>query len=216
MMAIEKNNFKVSRVDSEFSPGSRETTVSSDENELQRQSSVVVSDGDDDGGGFDDADSGADSDDYDLLELGETGAEFCQVGNWTCSVPYELYDLLGLKDILSLDVWNECLSDEERFSLTKLLPDMDQDTYMWTLNDLLKGYNFHFGSPIKKLFDMLKGGLCEPRVALYREGLNFFQKRQHYHHLRKHQNTMVVNLCQIRDAWVNKCRGYSIEERLRV
>ncbi|KAL1168799.1 hypothetical protein V6Z11_A05G106000 [Gossypium hirsutum] len=86
---------------------------------------------------------------------------------------------------------------------------------MRTLNDLLKGDNFHFGSPIKKLFDMLKGGLCEPRVALYREGLNFFQKRQHYHHLRKHQNNMVANLCQIRDAWL-KCRGYGIEERLRV
>jgi nuclear factor related to kappa-B-binding protein len=62
---------------------------------------------------------------------------------------------------------------------------------------------------------MLKGGLCEPRVALYREGLNFFQKRQHYHLVRKYQNTMVSNLCQTRDAWL-KCRGYSIDERLRV
>ncbi|KAK8641542.1 hypothetical protein V6N13_010939 [Hibiscus sabdariffa] len=214
MMAIEKNNFKVSRFGSEFSPGSRETTVSSDEDEIQRQSSIVVSDGDDDDD-FEDADSGAGSDDYDLLELGETGVEFCQVGSPTCSVPFELYDLPGLEDIFSLDVWNECLSEEERFSLTKFLPDMDQCTFMRTLNDLLKGENFHFGSPIKKLFDMLKGGLCEPRVSLYREGLNFFQKRQHYHHLRKHQNNMVVNLCQIRDALV-KCKGYSIEERLRV
>ncbi|XVE79681.1 hypothetical protein DITRI_Ditri14bG0077500 [Diplodiscus trichospermus] len=213
MMAIEKNNFKVSRFDSEFSPGSRETTMSSDEDELQHRSFAVDSDDDDDE--FDDADSGAGSDDFDLLELGETGAEFCQVGNLTCSVPFELYDLPGLEDILSLDVWNECLSDEERFSLTKFLPDMDLDTFMRTLNDLLKGNDFHFGSPIKKLFDMLKGGLCEPRVALYREGLNFFQKRQHYHLVRKHQNNMVVNLCQIRDAWLN-CRGYGIEERLRV
>ncbi|OMO67593.1 Nuclear factor related to kappa-B-binding protein [Corchorus capsularis] len=212
MMAIEKNNFKVSRFDSEFSPGSRETTVSSDEDELQHRSSAVDSDDSDE---FDDADSGAGSDDFDLLELGETGAEFCQVGSLTCSVPFELFDLSGLEDILSLDVWNDCLSDEERFSLTKFLPDMDEDTYMRTLNDLLKGNNFHFGSPINKLFDMLKGGLCDPRVALYREGLNFFQKRQHYHNLRKHQNNMVVNLCQIRDSWLN-CRGYGIEERLRV
>ncbi|PPS01381.1 hypothetical protein GOBAR_AA19281 [Gossypium barbadense] len=184
-MAIEKSNSKVSPFDSEFSPGSREMTVS------------------------------AGSDDFDLLELGETGAEFCQVGNSTCLVPFELYDLPGLEDILSLDVWNECLSDEERFSLTKFLPDMDQDTFMRTLIDIFKGNNLHFGSPIKSLFDMLKGGLCEPRVALYREGMNFFRKRQHYHHLRKHQNTMVVNLIQMRDAWLN-CRGYSIEERLRV
>ncbi|KAK4263486.1 hypothetical protein QN277_028885 [Acacia crassicarpa] len=75
-MAIEKNNFKASRLDSEFSPHSRET-MSSDEDDLQRRNSAVESDDDDE---FDDADSGAGSDDFDLLELGETGAEFCQIG----------------------------------------------------------------------------------------------------------------------------------------
>ncbi|KAF2283405.1 hypothetical protein GH714_003972 [Hevea brasiliensis] len=211
-MAIEKNSFKGSRFDPEFSPNSRET-MSSDEDEVQRRVSAAEYDDDDDE--FDDADSGAGSDDFDLLELGETGAEFCQIGNLTCSVTFELYDLSGLEDILSVDVWNEVLTDEERFSLTKYLPDLDQDTFMRTLKELFEGQNFHFGSPIKKLFEMLKGGLCEPRVALYREGLGFFQKRQHYHLLRKHQNNMVSNLCQIRDAWLN-CRGYSIEEKLRV
>lgn len=210
-MAIEKNNFKVSRFDSECSPRSRET-MSSDEDELRRRNSAVESDDDDE---FDDADSGAGSDDFDLLELGETGAEFCQIGNQTCSIPLELYDLSGLEDILSVDVWNECLSEEDRFELARYLPDMDQETFLRSLKELFTGCNFHFGSPIKKLFEMLKGGLCEPRVALYREGLSFFQKRQHYHLLRKHQNNMVSNLCQIRDAWLN-CRGYSIEERLRV
>lgn len=212
LMAIEKNNFKVSRLDSECSPLSRET-MSSDEDEVRRHNSAVESDDDDDE--FDDADSGAGSDDFDLLELGETGAEFCQIGNQTCSIPLELYDLAGLEDVLSVDVWNECLSEEERFELAKYLPDMDQETFVQTLKELFTGGNLHFGSPVKKLFDMLKGGLCEPRVALYREGLNFVQKRQHYHLLRKHQNSMVSNLCQIRDAWLN-CRGYSIEERLRV
>ncbi|XP_027343635.1 uncharacterized protein LOC113856146 [Abrus precatorius] len=210
-MAIEKNNFKVLRPDSECSPRSGET-MSSDEEELRGRNSAVESDDDDE---FDDADSGAGSDDFDLLELGETGAEFCRIGNQTCSIPLELYDLAGLEDILSVDVWNECLSEEERFELAKYLPDLDQENFVQTLQALFTGGNLHFGSPIKKLFDMLKGGLCEPRVALYREGLNFFQKRQHYHLLRKHQNNMVSNLCQIRDAWRN-CRGYSIEERLRV
>ncbi|XP_040991824.1 uncharacterized protein LOC121238839 [Juglans microcarpa x Juglans regia] len=210
-MAIEKNSFKVSRFDTELSPSSGET-MSSDEDELQRRSSAVESDDADD---FDDADSGAGSDDFDLLELGETEAEFCQVGSQTCSIPLELCDLPGLEDVLSVDVWNEFLTDEERLSLTKFLPDMDQETYMITLKEIFTGCNLHFGSPIKKLFDTLKGGLCEPRVALYREGLNFFQKQQYYHLLRNYQNNIVSNLCQIRDAWLN-CRGYSIEERLRV
>lgn len=210
-MAIEKNHFKASRFDSEFSMGSRDS-VSSEEDELQRRSSAVESDEDDE---FDDADSGAGSDDFDLLELGETGAEFCQVGNQTCNIPFELYDLPGLEEVLSLDVWNECLSEEERFSLAKYLPDIDQETFVHTLKELFTGCNFHFGSPITKLFDMLKGGLCEPRVALYRQGLTFFQKRQHYYLLQQHQNNMVGSLHQIRDAWLN-CRSYSIEERVRV
>ncbi|KAK7272106.1 hypothetical protein RJT34_28506 [Clitoria ternatea] len=210
-MAIEKNNFKVSRLDSEYSSRSRET-MSSDEDELRKRNSAAESDEDDE---FDDADSGAGSDDFDLLELGETGAEFCQIGNQTCTIPLELYDLAGLEDILSVDVWNECLSEEERLELAMYLPDMDQETFVLTMKELFTGSNLHFGSPIKKLFDMLKGGLCEPRVALYREGLTIFQKRQHYHLIRKHQNNMVSVLCQIRDAWRN-CRGYSIEERLRV
>ncbi|EEF29571.1 nfrkb, putative [Ricinus communis] len=225
-MAIEKNSFKESRFDPEFSPNSRESMSSDDDDEVQRRGAVSAAESDDvdvgeededddDDDEFDDADSGAGSDDFDLLELGETGAEFCRIGNLTCSVPFELYDLSGLEDILSVDVWNDVLTEDERFSLTKYLPDLDQYTFMRTLKELFEGQNFHFGSPIKKLFEMLKGGLCEPRVALYREGLNFFQKRQHYHLLRKHQNNMVTNLCQIRDAWFN-CRGYSIEEKLRV
>ncbi|XP_050231024.1 uncharacterized protein LOC126680030 [Mercurialis annua] len=225
-MAIEKNNsYKGSRFDPEISPNSGESMSSDDDDhdEVQRLGGAVSAaesddidvEDDEEDDEFDDADSGAGSDDFDLLELGETGAEFCQIGNFTCSVPFELYDLSGLEDILSIDVWNDVLTEDERFNLTKYLPDLDQFTFMQTLKDLFEGQNFHFGSPIKKLFEMLKGGLCEPRVALYREGLSFFQKRKHYHLLRSHQNNMVSNICQIRDTWFN-CRGYSIEEKLRV
>lgn len=212
-MAIEKNNVKpVSRLDSEFSVGSRSReSMSSDDDEFRRRNSVDSEDDDE----FDDADSGAGSDDFDLLELGETGSEFCQVGDQTCCIPFELYDLPDLHGILSLDVWNDCLTEEERFGLTKYLPDMDQDTFMLTLKELFEGGNFHFGSPITKLYQMLKGGLCEPRVALYRQGLNFFQTHQHFHFLRRHQDSMVSSLLQMKEAWQN-CRAYGIEEKLRV
>ncbi|KAL3518286.1 hypothetical protein ACH5RR_020875 [Cinchona calisaya] len=219
-MAIEKNNFKVSRFDSEFSPHSRDTNpntmLSSEDEEFQRRNlSAVESDDDDEDDDFDDCDSGAGSDDIDLLEFGEPGEEFCRVGDQTCSIPVELYDLSGLRDVLCMDVWNEVLTEEERFGLAQYLPDMDQENFLRTLMELLTGCNLHFGNPMDKLFDMLKGGLCEPRVALYRQGLNFFQRRQHYHLLWKHQNTMVSNLCQMKDAWLN-CKSYSIEEKLQV
>lgn len=213
-MVIEKGSFKASRIDSEFSPLSRDSMSSEDEEFQRRNGGEVESNGEDDDD-FDDCDSGAGSDDFDLLELGESKEEFCQIGDQTCSIPFELYDLSGLGDVLSLDVWNEVLSEEERFNLAQYLPDMNQETFMQTLKDLLTGNNMHFGSPLDKLFNMLKGGLCEPRVALYRQGLIFFQKRKHYHHLRNHQNAIVSNLCQIRDAWLS-CPGYSIEEKLQV
>ncbi|CAN4119974.1 unnamed protein product [Withania somnifera] len=216
-MVIEKSTFKASRFDSKFSPYSKHT-MSSEEEEFQRRNGGEVESNDEDEDedeDDDDCDSGAGSDDFDLLELGESKEEFCQIGDQTCSIPFELYDLSGLDDVLSLDVWNEVLSEEERFNLAQYLPDMDQETYMRTLKDLLVGGNMHFGSPLDKLFNMLKGGLCEPRVALYRQGLIFFQKRQHYHRLRNHQNAIVSNLCQIRDAWLS-CLGYSIEEKLQV
>ncbi|KAL2486559.1 hypothetical protein Adt_31315 [Abeliophyllum distichum] len=213
-MGIEKNSFKASRFDPEYHLSHSRDTIMSSDDDFQRRNSVSAVESDDDDE-FDDCDSGAGSDDFDLLELGESGEEFCQVGDQTCSIPYDLYDLSGLKDVLSMEVWNEVLTEEERFSLAKHLPDMDQENFVHTLKELFGGNNLHFGSPVDKLFEMLKGGLCEPRVALYRQGLSFFQRRQHYHNLRKHHNAMINNLCQIRDAWLN-CKGYSIDEKLRV
>ncbi|CAA0811934.1 Unknown protein [Striga hermonthica] len=215
-MAIEKSGFKVARFHSEFhSPHSKDMPMSrDDDDDFQRRNSVPAVESDDDGE-FDDCDSGAGSDDFDLLELGETGEEFCQAGDQTRSIPYELFDLRGLKDVLSMEVWNEILTEEERFALSKYLPDIDHENFMCTLKELFSGDNLHFGSPIDKLFEMLKGGLCEPRVALYRQGLNFLKRRRHYLNLRKHHNAMVNNFCQIRDAWLNY-EGYSIEEKLRV
>ncbi|KAI3772421.1 hypothetical protein L6452_03607 [Arctium lappa] len=216
-MAIEKNSFKFvvgAGLDSEFSSHGREESMSNEETDIQRLADVESDDvyGDE----YEDYDSGAGSDDFDLLELGETGEEFCQIGDQTCCIPFELYDLPGLGDILSMDVWNNVLTDDERFGLVKYLPDMDQETFMRTMKELLTACcNFHFEVPTSKLFYMLKGGLCEPRVALYRQGLGFFQKRRHYHVVRKHQNTMVDNLFHMKEAWV-KCRGYGIEEKLRV
>ncbi|ERM95649.1 hypothetical protein AMTRI_Chr08g207310 [Amborella trichopoda] len=160
-------------------------------------------------------DSGGESDALDSFELGETGSEFCQLGNQSFAIPLSLYELPDLSSILSVDTWNNCLTEEERYNLSQYLPDMDQETFMRTLKELFCGANFHFGSPLTEFFNRLKGGLCEPRVALYRQGLNLFQKKKHYHMLKRYQDSMVGSLLQIREAW-EKCGGYSIQERLRL
>ena len=136
--------------------------LSSEDEEFQRKKlSAVESDDNNEDDDFDDCDSGAGSDDIDLLEFGEAGEKFCQVDDQTCIIPVELYDLSGLRDVLTMDVWNEVLTEEERFSLTQYLPDMGQENFLRTVIELLTGcnLNLHFGSPIDKLFDTLKGGL---------------------------------------------------------
>ncbi|KAK9169143.1 hypothetical protein Syun_001283 [Stephania yunnanensis] len=191
--------------------------MSSEEDELQWRSSASEFDEEDDEDD-DDVDSGAGSDDDDnddMSELGDVGEELCRVGDQVFSVPLELYDLPDLSQILSVDVWNDCLTDKDRFCLAEFLPDMEQETFVCTMKELFSGGNFHFGSPVSKLLEMLRGGLCEPRVSLYRQNLIFFQKRKHYHLLRNYHNSMVSSLFQIKDAWKN-CSGYSIEERIRV
>ncbi|KAG8084522.1 hypothetical protein GUJ93_ZPchr0010g10163 [Zizania palustris] len=162
----------------------------------------------------DDLGSEMGSDELEITELGEAGAEMCQISDQSVSLPLELYDLAGLGDVLSLDTWNSLLSEEERLRLAALLPDMDQETFARTLVELLRGGSFHFGSPLAALFDRLKGGLCDPRIAMYRRGACFAERRKHYYWLQSYHNSMVRGLWEIKDCWKG-CQGYSRNERLR-
>ncbi|RRT70625.1 hypothetical protein B296_00031069 [Ensete ventricosum] len=211
-MAILKNDSRVSKMGVDSSPQSRGSASSQEADEEPcAGSGKAVSDASDSS----DVDSGMESDEFDPAELGEPETQLCQVGNQSCSIPLELFDLPDLGSVLSLDTWNECLSEEERFALAEYLPDMDRETFGFTLKELFLEQNFHFGSPLGNLFNRLKGGLCDPRIVLYRRGLSFLQQHEHYHCLCKYQNSMVRNLVFTKNALRN-CPVYSIEERLRL
>jgi len=161
-------------------------------------------------------DSGAESDTTDDSDIAEVGAELCMVGDQTCSVPYELFDLPDLKHILSLDTWNSCLTEEDRYNLTAYLPDMDQQTFNLTLKQLLGGETLNFISPMAELFDRLKGGLCPPKVSRYMEGSLYLQRKLHYHSLKNYHNNMVNNFMEMQKIWNNCPPGAGVEERLRI
>ncbi|KAJ3676389.1 hypothetical protein LUZ60_003801 [Juncus effusus] len=185
----------------------RESTTSSDSAETEVSSS----------------DSGSSDSEYDSatgqeeaeVELTQPGTDVCQVGDRSCILPDELYDLNDLSEILSVDTWNNCLSEEERFALSGFLPDLDRETFANTLSDLFAGKNFHFASPMSELFTQLKGGLCDPSIVLYKRGLKFLQKRKYYHNLQNYHNSFVGNLVEIRETWQNY-KGYKIQERLKI
>lgn len=159
------------------------------------------------------ADSGDDSDDYKIAEVG------CEVGiveGHLCSIPYELYDLLDLKEILSLETWNSCLTDEERFSLSAYLPDMDRQTFWMTMKELLGSDDMFFGSPLAELFERLKSGFYPTKVTYFREGLQFLQRRTYQHLLRSYHENMVQTFLDMKKVW-NQCQPcISAEERVYI
>uniref|UniRef100_A0ACD5ZM73 Uncharacterized protein n=1 Tax=Avena sativa TaxID=4498 RepID=A0ACD5ZM73_AVESA len=225
-MAIVRNSgARVPRLDGAGEEGSPEATEDEDEQSpatASRDSDAEGFSGEEANGGGsleeeaeEEDDSGMGSDELEITQLGEAGAEMSQVGDQSVAVPLELYDLAdGLSGVLSLDAWNGLLTEDERLRLAAFLPDLDQETFACTLVELLSGENFHFGSPLAALFDRLKGGLCDPRIVLYRRGARFAERRKHYYHLQSYHNSMVRGLWEAKDCW-KSCDGYSLGERLR-
>ncbi|KAJ7284223.1 hypothetical protein O6H91_Y344900 [Diphasiastrum complanatum] len=158
----------------------------------------------------------SDSDALEDSESAEKGLEVCQVGEELCAVPYELFDLPDLTSILSLDAWNFSLTEEERESLTAFLPPLEDETaFKTTLKELLRGENFHFGSPLSAFFDLLKNGFFQPQVARHREGLKYLQRKEHYHSLRKYHNRMVNSFHEMQKLWEDYPDA-EIDERIEI
>lgn len=162
-----------------------------------------------------DLDSGMESDEPDIISFLEPGSELCQIGNQTVALPVELYELPDLGEILSIDTWNNILNDSDRLELAKYLPDMDQETFMQTLSELFGGKNFNFGSPLSDFFERLRGGQCDPRVALFCKGMDFAQRRGYYCNLRMYHDSMLGQIWGIKEAWQN-CEGYGLDEKIRL
>ncbi|RVW18406.1 Retrovirus-related Pol polyprotein from transposon TNT 1-94 [Vitis vinifera] len=60
-------------------------------------------------------------DDSDDCEFEEVRCELGVVEGQLCNIPFELYDLPDLREILSLDTWNSCLTEDEGLIWTNRL-----------------------------------------------------------------------------------------------
>lgn len=155
-------------------------------------------------------------DDFDNYEPAEASCEPAVVEGQLCNLPYELYDLPNLREILSVETWNLCLTEEERISLTAYLPDMDEQTFWLTMNELLGGNDMHFGNPVDIFFKRLKGGFYPPKVVALRECLQFMQRRKYYHSLRSYHDNMVQMLNDMKRLW-NPCgMDIGVKERIQM
>ncbi|KAJ8898732.1 hypothetical protein K2173_004909 [Erythroxylum novogranatense] len=155
-------------------------------------------------------------DDPDDCDLEESSCEISMVEGELCSIPYDLYGLPNLREILSLDTWNSCLTEKERLYLSAYLPDMDQQTFQWTMKELLGGSDMLFGNPVDTFFKRLKGGFYPPKVACLRQGLLFLQKKMYYHSLRSHHTKMIKMFIEMRNIWDLCDRSPGVEERISI
>ena len=153
-------------------------------------------------------------DDSDYCEFMEVRCELGMVEGQLCNIPFELYDLPDLREILSLDTWNSCLTEDERFYLSSYLPDMDQHTFWLTMKELLGGSDIFFGSPLDIFFNRLKGGFYPPKVACFREGLQFLERIKYYHSLRFYHDNMVQKFINMGKIWAHCEMNTGVEERI--
>lgn len=140
-------------------------------------------------------------------------SDLFQVGDSICHLPDELLELSNLGDVLSLQSWNDCLSEKERQHLCTFLPDMDKESFQETLKELLSGQNMYFGNPLEDLWEQIIGGLCNPNVVSSRQTLISLQRREYYHDLRRYHNGMVNSLMEMRELWLNEPEA-NLEEKL--
>ncbi|XP_044502594.1 uncharacterized protein LOC123223502 [Mangifera indica] len=155
-----------------------------------------------------------DVDSEDDNELAEVGCELGMVEGQLCNIPYELYDLPDLREILSMETWNSCLTEEERFFLSAYLPAVDQQTFWLTMKELLGGSDMCFGNPVDIFFKRLKGGFYPRKVASFRECLQFMQRTMYYHSLRSYHDKMVEMFKDMSRQW-NQCdMSIGVQERI--
>ncbi|PIA30086.1 hypothetical protein AQUCO_05700061v1 [Aquilegia coerulea] len=157
-----------------------------------------------------------DSGDDGGCELSEVGSELSMFQGQIFNIPYELFDLSDLRDILSLETWNCCLTEEDKLILSAYLPDMDQHTFWLTMTELLGGSDMLFGSPLTEFFRGLKGGLYNAKVRCYIEGLHCLQRSAYYHSLRSYHENMVSIFSDMRRLWDPCDPNIGVTERIPI
>ena len=149
-------------------------------------------------------------------ELAEVDCEFAMSRGQVCNVPYGLYDLPDLTEVLSLETWNSCLTEDDRLYLAAYLPDMEQHDFTTTMKELLSGDAIFFGSPLRSFFLRLNGGLYSPQVSQARELLLMFQRRRHYQFLMLYHDGMIGKFASMAKLLRSSVMSASLREKVPI
>uniref|UniRef100_A0A1J3F6T1 Nuclear factor related to kappa-B-binding protein n=1 Tax=Noccaea caerulescens TaxID=107243 RepID=A0A1J3F6T1_NOCCA len=116
-----------------------------------------------------------------------------------CPVPHESFQLENLSEVLSNEVWRDCLSDGDRNYLQQFLPegvDVEQ-----VVQALLDGESFHFGNPFLDWGTAVCSSKAHPDQIASREECLRDRKRRYYSYLEKYHNDIIDYLQTLKEKW---------------
>ncbi|KAF5456950.1 hypothetical protein F2P56_021095 [Juglans regia] len=117
------------------------------------------------------------------------------------AIPREIFELENLTHVLSYEVWQSHLSENERNFLVELLPRGLEPQQV--VQALVAGDNFHFGNPFLKWGASLCSGSLHPDVVLHREQCLKAEKKIYYSKLQKYHNDMIGCVLKLKERWEN-------------
>ncbi|KAK6928602.1 hypothetical protein RJ641_007193 [Dillenia turbinata] len=114
----------------------------------------------------------------------------------------EIFRLENLSEVLSFEVWQNHLSENERNLLAQYLPRGVEARQV--VQSLLSGDNFHFGNPFLK-WQIRGGQLCSgdlhPDAVIQHEKLFKSNKRAYYSELQSYHTDIIRNLQRWKEQW---------------
>ncbi|XP_015893913.3 uncharacterized protein LOC107427998 isoform X2 [Ziziphus jujuba] len=117
------------------------------------------------------------------------------------AIPPEIHELENLREVLSYEVWETHLSENEKNHLKQFLPaepDAEQ-----VVHALLSGDNLHFGSPFLKWGASVCSGDLHPDTILQQDQCIKAEKKVYYEELRKYHNDMIVYLLSLKERFAS-------------
>ncbi|XP_050380593.1 uncharacterized protein LOC126797884 isoform X2 [Argentina anserina] len=117
-------------------------------------------------------------------------------------VPHGIYELNNLEDVLTYEVWQTDLSENERSDLMQFLPrGSDSSDAQQIVKALLAGDYFNFGNPFLKWGTSLCSGHFHPDVILRREQCLMAEKKVYYKELQKYHNGLIAYLLNLKETY---------------
>ncbi|KAK7097674.1 hypothetical protein V1264_004618 [Littorina saxatilis] len=139
--------------------------------------------------------------------------ERCLLGKEMIMLPEALNGQTSIfEHVMSLDMWNTVLDDEERKRLKALLPSFPEEADTETekeetIKRLFGGENFKFGNPLQQFHQKMKDGKLSPEIARCNSLLRKFKKREYKFSQQNHCSQLLNEVLLSRERTMNMRNG---------